>query len=103
LRSLIPALYEPSLDIASFPLCPVDFHSQYIMIFDAPAFLLLSIRSFIAPMEHPLFRKYPLFIVDHPLGEDDHPIRQLNVRDQDIFISEQSVHDHVLGTVVATV
>ena len=35
LCSLIPALYDPSLDIGGFPLCPGDFHSQNIMIVDA--------------------------------------------------------------------
>jgi hypothetical protein len=29
-KVLIPALYDPSLDIAGFPLCPGDFHSQNI-------------------------------------------------------------------------
>ena len=30
LRSIIPALYDPSLDIEGFPLCPNGFHSQNI-------------------------------------------------------------------------
>ena len=35
MRSLIPALYDTSLDTTGFPLCPADFHSQNIMISDA--------------------------------------------------------------------
>jgi hypothetical protein len=34
MRSLIPALYNPSLDAAGFPLSPGDFHSQNIVVTD---------------------------------------------------------------------
>lgn len=35
LRSLVPSLFDPSLDAHLFPLCPGDCHSQNIMIVDA--------------------------------------------------------------------
>ena len=33
------------------------------------------------------FSQYPLFIVDHPAWEDDHPMRPRNIRDQATFNS----------------
>ncbi|KAF8903334.1 hypothetical protein CPB84DRAFT_1814701 [Gymnopilus junonius] len=70
MRSLIPALYDPSIDaqLEGFPLNHGDFHSQNIMI-ATPT----------------LFAQYPLFIVDHPYWKDDNPLRERNVRDQATF------------------
>ncbi|CAA7266320.1 unnamed protein product [Cyclocybe aegerita] len=59
-RSLIPSIYDTSLDVKGFPLIHGDFHSQNIM--------------------------YPFFIIDHPLWEDDHPLKPRNVRDQATFV-----------------
>ena len=88
LRSLIPALYDPSLDIAGFPLSPVDFHSQNIMIVDAdtsPRISGVIDWEFSRTHGTSSFAQYPFFIVDHPLWEDDHPIRERNIRDQATF------------------
>ena len=90
LRSLIPALYDPSLDTAGFPLCPGDFHSQNIMIVDAdtsPRISAVIDWEFSCTHGTSSFSQYPLFIVDHPQWEDDHPLRQRNIRDQATFIS----------------
>ena len=90
LRSLIPALYNPSLDITGFPLCPGDFHSQNIMIVDAdtsPRISAVIDWEFSGTHGTSSFAKYPLFIVDHPLWEEDHPIRPRNIRDQATFNS----------------
>ena len=35
----------------------------------------------------PSFSQYPLFIVDHPQWEDDHPMRPRNIQDQATFNS----------------
>ena len=90
LRSLIPALYDPSLDNAGFPLCPGDFHSQNIMIIDAdtsPRISAVIDWEFSCSHGTSSFAQYPLFIVDHPTWEDDHPLRQRNIRDQATFNS----------------
>ena len=74
----------PPLNIAGFPLYPGDFHSQKNLIFDADTSfvsLVLSIGSFLAPMEH------PLVIVDNLMWEHNHPLGTRNVRDQATFIS----------------
>jgi len=90
LRSLIPALYDPSLDIDGFPLCPADFHSQNILIVDAdtsPRISAVIDWEFSCTHGTSSFSQYPLFIVDHPAWEDDHPLRQRNIRDQATFTS----------------
>jgi hypothetical protein len=90
LRSLIPALYDPSLDAAGFPLCPGDFHSQNIMVVDAdtsPRISGVIDWEFSGTLPTSSFSQYPLFIVDHPMWEDDHPLRPRNVRDQATFIT----------------
>ena len=90
LRSIIPALYDPSLDIAGFPLCPGGFHSQNIMIVDAdtsPRISAVIDWEFSGTQGTSSFSQYPLFIVDHPQWEDDHPIRPRNIRDQATFNS----------------
>ena len=89
-RSIIPALYDSSLDIAGFPLCPGDFHSQNIMIVDAdtsPRISAVIDWEFSCTEGTSSFAQYPLFIVDHPAWEDDHPIRERNIRDQATFNS----------------
>jgi hypothetical protein len=90
LRSLIPALYDPSLDTAGFPLCPGDFHSQNIMIVEAdtsPRISGVIDWEFTGTQPTSSFAQYPLFIVDHPRWEDGHPLRQRNVQDQATFIT----------------
>ena len=89
-RSLIPALYDPSLDIAGFPLCPGDFHSQNIMIVDAdtsPRISAVIDWEFSGTIGTSSFANYPLFIVDHPMWKVDHPLRARNIRDQATFNS----------------
>ncbi|KIM71435.1 hypothetical protein PILCRDRAFT_99463 [Piloderma croceum F 1598] len=71
MRSLIPALYNPSLDAAGFPLSPGDFHSQNIMVTDVNS--------------NPRITAYPLFIVNHPAWKDDNPLCAQNIRDQSAF------------------
>ena len=90
MRSLIPSLYDPSLDIAGFPLCPGDFHSQNIMIVDAdtsPRISAVIDWEFSGTIGTSSFSQYPLFIVDHPAWRVDHPIRPRNIRDQATFNS----------------
>ena len=90
LRSLIPSLYDPSLDIAGFPLFPGDFHSQNIMIVDAdtsPRISAVIDWEFSCTHGTSSFSQYPLFIVDHPAWRDDHPLRQRNIQDQATFTS----------------
>jgi hypothetical protein len=90
MRSLVPALYDPSLDISGFPLCPGDFHSQNIMIVDAdksPRISAVIDWEFSGTVGTSSFSQYPLFIVDHPQWDDDHPIRPRNIRDQTTFNS----------------
>ena len=50
---MVPALYDPSLDIEGFPLCPGDFYSQNIMIIDADTSPRISAVLF-WHKEHPL-------------------------------------------------
>jgi hypothetical protein len=88
MRSIIPALYDPSLDAAGFPICPGDFHSQNIMIVDSdssPRITAVIDWECSGPYPTSSFAQYPLFIVDHPLWEDDNPLRQRNIRDQATF------------------
>lgn len=90
MRSLIPALYDTSLDTAGFPLCPGDFHSQNIMITDAdtsPRITGVIDWEFTRTRATSTFAQYPLFIVDNPLRPDGNPLRQRNVRDQATFNS----------------
>ena len=91
LRSIIPALYDPSLDISGFPICPGDFHSQNIMIVDAdtssPRISGVIDWEFSCTRGTSSFSQYPFFIIDHPIWDDDHPLRARNVRDQATFIS----------------
>ena len=90
MRSLIPALYDPTLDISGFPLSPVDFHSQNIMIVDAdtsPRISAVIDWEFSRTHGTSTFAQYPFFIVDHPLWDDDNPIRERNIRDQATFNS----------------
>ena len=42
--------------------------------------------EFSGPYPTSSFAQYPLFVVDHPLWEDDNPLRQRNVHDQATFI-----------------
>ena len=41
--------------------------------------------EFYSPRATSTFAQYPLFIADHPLWEDDNPLRKRNVRDQAAF------------------
>jgi hypothetical protein len=88
LRSIIPALFDPSIDTHGFPLLPGDFHSQNIMITDidtSPRISAVIDWELSGPDFATTFAYYPLFIVDHPLWDDDHPLRQRNIRDQATF------------------
>ncbi|KAE9396562.1 hypothetical protein BT96DRAFT_1021270 [Gymnopus androsaceus JB14] len=62
MRSLVPALFDTSIDVHGCPLAPGDFHSQNIMITDPKS-------------SHPY----------HPAWDEDHPLRERNIRDQATF------------------
>jgi hypothetical protein len=85
LRSLVPALCDNSLDITGFPLQPGDFHSQNIFITDVdsqePRVTGVIDWEWSSALPTASFAQYPLFIVDHPLWPDDHPLRKRNVHD----------------------
>jgi hypothetical protein len=88
MRSLIPALYDSSLDSTGFPLCPGDFHSQNIMIINAntsPRVSAVIDWELSGTHATSSFAQYPMFIVDHPRWEDDNPLRPRNIRDQTTF------------------
>ncbi|KAL6310265.1 hypothetical protein BKA93DRAFT_906697 [Sparassis latifolia] len=88
LRSLIPQLYDPSLDRDGFPLYPSDFHSQNIMvIFTDSKPVISAVIDWEGSTTQSIvtFAYYPLFIVDHPFWDDDHPLRLRNVQDQATF------------------
>ncbi|KAJ3856697.1 hypothetical protein EV368DRAFT_31824 [Lentinula lateritia] len=89
IRSLIPALFDPSIDVHGFPLSLGDFHSQNIMIADAnsshPRITSVIDWEFSGPDFVSSFAQYPLFIVDHPHWKDDNPLRERNIRDQATF------------------
>ncbi|CAA7266322.1 unnamed protein product [Cyclocybe aegerita] len=88
-RSLVPSLYNTSLNTKGFPINHSDFHSQNILIIDAntPSPRITAILdwegSFTGPTSS--FTQYPLFIVDHPFWEGDHPMRPRNKQDQTMF------------------
>ncbi|EJC99876.1 uncharacterized protein FOMMEDRAFT_170389 [Fomitiporia mediterranea MF3/22] len=88
LRSLIPALYDATLDESGFPLMPSDFHSQNIMVMDvetSPRITGVIDWEFCSTACTSSFAQYPFFIVDHPAWRDDHPQKPRNVRDQAAF------------------
>ncbi|KIM43576.1 hypothetical protein M413DRAFT_443503 [Hebeloma cylindrosporum] len=88
IRSLIPSLFDPSLDIHGFPLNPGDFHSQNIMITDIdthPRITAIIDWEFSGADFVTSFAQYPFFIVDHPFWGKDHPLRERNIRDQATF------------------
>ncbi|KAF9510052.1 hypothetical protein BS47DRAFT_1373386 [Hydnum rufescens UP504] len=94
LQSLIPSLYDNSLDAKGFPLMPADFHSQNIMVTDVdsvPRIVAVIDWEFSSTAATSSFAQYPLFIVDHPQWDDDHPLRSRNLRDQakfNVFMNE---------------
>jgi hypothetical protein len=88
IRSLIPSLFDPSIDAHGYPLCPGGFHSQNIIITDVdihPRITGVIDWEFSGPDFPTSFAQYPLFIVDHPAWDDDHPLRERNIRDQATF------------------
>ena len=88
MRSLVPSLYDTSLDAIGFPLLHGDFHSQNIMVTDVesnPQVTAVIDWEFSATVATSTFAQYPLFIVDHPLWDDNHPLRPRNIRDQASF------------------
>lgn len=88
MRSLVPSLYDTSLDAIGFPLLHGDFHSQNIMVTDVesnPRVTAVIDWEFSATVATSTFAQYPLFIVDHPVWDDNHPLRPRNIRDQASF------------------
>ncbi|KAF8520306.1 hypothetical protein JB92DRAFT_3141497 [Gautieria morchelliformis] len=88
IRSLIPALYDTSLDEAGFPLVPYDFHTQNIMVKEVegqPCITALIDWEFSCTLPTSSFAQYPIFIMDHPAWDDDDPRRQRNVLDRETF------------------
>ncbi|KAG8946599.1 hypothetical protein FRC03_001333 [Tulasnella sp. 419] len=89
LRSLIPSLFDTTLDTTGFPLCPGDFHTQNIMIVDGdtnPRISGVIDWEWSRTLPTSSVAQYPLFIVDNPHWEPDDPMRERNVRDQETFI-----------------
>jgi len=90
LRSLIPSLFNTSLDTKGFPLFPGDFHSQNIMVTDtntaSPKITGIIDWEFTSTDATSTFAQLPLFIVDHPFWEDDHPLKPRNIQDQAKFL-----------------
>ena len=88
-RSLLPSIIDPSLDATGFPLGHGDFHSQNIMIVDAdsdtPRISGIIDWENTTTEGTSIFAQYPLFIVDHPVWEDGHPLKERNLRDQRLF------------------
>jgi Phosphotransferase enzyme family len=105
MRSLVPALYNPSLDVTGFPLCPGDFHSQNIMIVAADTSPRIQVAGvidweFSGTHGTSSFAQHPLFIVDHPQWEDDNPLRPRSVRDQvtfNVFMREAEMKKDPIG------
>ncbi|KIM81442.1 hypothetical protein PILCRDRAFT_501832 [Piloderma croceum F 1598] len=89
MRSLIPALYNPELDVPGFPLEHGDFHSQNIMVTDVesnnPRITAVIDWDLTTTVPTSSFAQYPLFIVDHPAWKDEEPLRARNIRDQSAF------------------
>ena len=88
LRSLVPSLYDNSLDASAFPLLPGDLHSQNILLTNLdsdPRIMAVIDWEFTATAPTSSFAQYPLFIVDNPEWDDDHPQRSRNPRDQAKF------------------
>jgi len=89
MRSLVPSLYDTSLDTIGFPLLHGDFHSQNIMVTEDiesnPRVTAVIDWEFTATVSTFTFAQYPLFIVDHPVWDDNHPLRPRNIRDQASF------------------
>ena len=88
MRSLIPSLFDPSVDAHGCPLSPGDFHSQNIMITDVdtnPRITAVIDWDYSGPDFAADFATYPLFIVDHPAWNEDNPLRKRNIQDQNTF------------------
>jgi len=88
MRSLIPSLFDPSVDAHGCPLSPGDFHSQNIMITDVdanPRITAVIDWEYSGPEFATDFAQYPLFIVDHPAWNEDNPLRKRNIQDQNTF------------------
>ncbi|KAJ3513461.1 hypothetical protein NLJ89_g2933 [Agrocybe chaxingu] len=89
-RSLIPSIYDTSLDAKGFPLIHGDFHLQNIMVIDtdtpSPRITAIVDWEFTSTVPTSSFAQYPFFIIDHPIWEDDHPLKPRNVRDQATFV-----------------
>ena len=79
MRSLIPALYNPSLDSAGFPLFPANFHSQIIMVTDVESNPCIT-----AVIDWTLFHITYIIICSvspvHPAWEDSNPLCVMNTR-----------------------
>ena len=89
LRSLIPTVIDTSLDAQGFPLQHGDFHSQNILVadFDTPSPRISAVIDweFTSTEATSCFAQYPLFIVDDPLWDVNHPLKSRNLKDQSTF------------------
>ncbi|KAH7881939.1 hypothetical protein F5I97DRAFT_458712 [Phlebopus sp. FC_14] len=92
MRSLIPSLYDNSLDAKGFPLLRGDFRSQNILVVDVeshPRITAIIDWDNAQAVCTSSFAQYPLFIVDNPLWDDTDDkvarLRQRNVQDQATF------------------
>jgi hypothetical protein len=88
MRSLIPSLYDNSLDTNGFPLMHGDFNFQNIFVVDVdthPRITAIIDWDDTTALSTSSFAQYPIFIVDHPVWEEDHPLRPRNAHDQASF------------------
>ncbi|KAF8880611.1 hypothetical protein CPB85DRAFT_1442963 [Mucidula mucida] len=102
MRSLIPSLYDDSLDADGFPLMHGDFHSQNIFIVDAdsdnPRISCVIDWDDTRTMCTSSFAQPPFFMVDHPrddpLEEKTRVRARRKARDREVYtrlIKEEEV------------
>lgn len=93
MRSLVPALYDNTLDEDGFPLMHGDFHSQNIFVVDAetdnPRISSVIDWDNTGTICTSSFSQSPFFLVDHPLadpdGEKTQAAAKRNARDRKVF------------------
>ncbi|TFK41658.1 hypothetical protein BDQ12DRAFT_765143 [Crucibulum laeve] len=89
MHSLIPSIYDTSLNASGFLITPGNFHSQNIMVTNIDSSLLhiTAVIDWEFTVTNPTssFARYPLFIVNHPYWDVDHSLKTRNVKDQATF------------------
>ncbi|TDL17331.1 hypothetical protein BD410DRAFT_831553 [Rickenella mellea] len=88
LRSLIPALYDITLDSTGFPLLPGDFSARNIMLTNVdsePRITGIINWEYSSTAPTSSFAQYPSFITDQIEVHQDHHRRERNKGDQETF------------------